>query len=71
MDRALRVRANSGAKNRLARVGPLLRRFYRWMTKPWRRRTAINELRRLNPRMLRDAGIERHEIDHVVDDMLA
>lgn len=38
---------------------------------PWRRRTAIKELRRLNARMLRDAGIEQREIESLVDAMLA
>ena len=49
----------------------LSRRLCRLVAEPWRRRAAIAELRRLNARALRDAGIERGEIESVVDDMLA
>jgi uncharacterized protein YjiS (DUF1127 family) len=55
----------------IARLGRCLRRLSRLATEPWRRREAMRELRRLNTRALRDAGIERSEIESVVDDMLA
>jgi uncharacterized protein YjiS (DUF1127 family) len=55
----------------LVRLGHSLRRLCRHVAEPWLRRAAINELRRLNAHALRDAGIERHEIESLVDDMLA
>jgi uncharacterized protein YjiS (DUF1127 family) len=37
---------------------------------PWRRRAAIRELDRLSDRELRDIGIDRGEIDAVVDELM-
>jgi len=37
---------------------------------PWRRRTAIRDLHRLGDSDLRDIGIERGEIDSIVDDLM-
>ena len=36
----------------------------------WRRRAAIQDLHRLGDRELRDIGIERGEIDSIVDEMM-
>jgi uncharacterized protein YjiS (DUF1127 family) len=45
--------------------------MYRLLAEPWRRRAAIMELQRLNAQALRDIGIERGEIESLIDDMLA
>ena len=37
---------------------------------PWRRRAAIRDLDRLGDRGLRDIGIERGEIDSIVDELM-
>ncbi|HET6160707.1 MAG TPA: hypothetical protein VFE34_20345 [Dongiaceae bacterium] len=57
--------------NSFPRAGALLRRLYRSLTEAWLRRAMINELQRFNARDLRDFGIERYQIDTVVDNMLA
>jgi len=64
-------RAEPAAEPGFVRLGHFLHRLCRQVAEPWRRRAAINELRRLNTHALRDAGIERHEIESLVDDMLA
>ena len=68
---ALGRRAEPAAEPGFVRLGHFLRRLCRHVAEPWLRRTAINELRRLNAHALRDAGIERHDIESLVDDMLA
>ena len=40
------------------------------LTLHWRRRTAIRDLRRLGDCELRDIGIDRGEIDAIVDEMM-
>jgi uncharacterized protein YjiS (DUF1127 family) len=64
-------RAEPAAEPGFVRLGHFLRWLCRHAAEPWLRRAAINELRRLNTHALRDAGIERHEIESLVDDMLA
>jgi uncharacterized protein YjiS (DUF1127 family) len=64
-------RAEPVAEPGFVRLGHFVRRLCRYAAEPWRRRAAINELRRLNTRALRDVGIERREIESLVDDMLA
>jgi uncharacterized protein YjiS (DUF1127 family) len=64
-------RAEPAAEPGLVRLGHFLRWLCRYVAEPWLRHEAINELRRLNAHALRDAGIERHEIESLVDDMLA
>jgi uncharacterized protein YjiS (DUF1127 family) len=64
-------RDTPAAEPGFARLGHSLLRLCRRAIEPWRRRAAIQELRRLNARMLRDAGIEQREIESLVDAMLA
>jgi uncharacterized protein YjiS (DUF1127 family) len=52
-------------------LGSFPRALYRCVPEPWLRRAAINELRRVSARELRDVGIEPCEIDELVDGMLA
>ena len=40
------------------------------LARPWRRRAAIRELVRLGDGALRDIGIERGEIEDVVDELM-
>jgi uncharacterized protein YjiS (DUF1127 family) len=42
----------------------------RRIARPWRRAAAIRDLSRLDDRLLRDMGIERHAIDEAVDTLL-
>jgi len=60
-----------GLAHFIKRIGASLRAYRRWGWEPWLRHAAIQELRRLDDRDLRDVGIERYEIDAMVDDMLA
>lgn len=69
MTPALERHAEPAAEPGLGRLGLL--RLWRHIAEPWVRRAAIKELRRLNAHMLRDAGIERREIESLVDAMLA
>jgi uncharacterized protein YjiS (DUF1127 family) len=75
MHRVLQSRVMPAAKGWRAplirRLGSFLRALYRCVAEPWLRRAAINELRRLSTRELRDVGIEPYEIDELVDGMLA
>lgn len=64
-------RAEPAAEPGFVRLSHFLRRLCRHLAEPWVRRATIKELRRLNAHMLRDAGIERHEIESLVDAMLA
>jgi uncharacterized protein YjiS (DUF1127 family) len=59
------------AHSRPADPPAILRRVWRRIAEPWRRRAAIRELERIGPRALRDAGIEPHEIESVIDAKLA
>jgi uncharacterized protein YjiS (DUF1127 family) len=63
--------AHRGPADFVQRLALWLRRLHRPASEPWLRRAAIQDLQRLGDRQLRDIGIERHEIDAVVDDMLA
>lgn len=75
MHRVLQPPTTPAVKGRVAhilrRLGALARGVRRAMSEPWKRRAAIAELQRFSARQLRDAGIERHEIEALVDDMLA
>lgn len=42
-----------------------------WAWAHWRRREIINSLRRVDERLLRDAGIEPSELEDVVDNLIA
>jgi len=42
-----------------------------WAWAYWRRREILNTLRRVDPRLLRDAGIEPNELEDVVDNLIA
>ena len=65
------VPATKGRRTPLIRcLGSFPRAFYRCIADLWLRRAAIDELRRLNARELRDVGIEPYEIDELVDGML-
>jgi uncharacterized protein YjiS (DUF1127 family) len=63
------------ARNSLADLTGRLRTFrrliYRGLSEPRLRRASINELQNLRDHELRDIGIERREIETLVDDMLA
>jgi uncharacterized protein YjiS (DUF1127 family) len=58
-----RGRARAGATSSLARVVAAL---WSWMLSAHKRRQAIRELRAFDDRMLRDIGVTRSEIEHVV-----
>jgi uncharacterized protein YjiS (DUF1127 family) len=60
--RAVGLRAPSPARA----LAAALRRIAR----PWRRAAAIRDLARLDDRLLRDMGIERHAMDDAVDTLL-
>ena len=64
-------RASPVAGLGVARLARRLRRLFRSVADCWQRHAAIQDLRRLNTRVLRDVGIERGEIESVIDDMLA
>ena len=64
-------RAEPAAGLGIVRLGRIVSRLVRLIGEPWRRRAAIQELQRLNTQALRDVGIERNEIESLVDDMLA
>jgi uncharacterized protein YjiS (DUF1127 family) len=60
-----------------ARAGRPDRRQITWfaaaldrLARPWRRGAAIRELQCLDDRALRDIGIERGEVDAVVDELM-
>jgi len=60
-----------------ARNAPPVRRDVTWLAaaldrlaRPWRRRAAIRELDRLGDRALRDIGIERGDVEAVVDELM-
>jgi uncharacterized protein YjiS (DUF1127 family) len=40
------------------------------IARPWRRRAAIRELHRLSDRELSDIGVERGEVEAVVDELM-
>jgi len=42
-----------------------------WTRAYWRRREIINSLRKVDDRLLRDAGIEPNELEDVVDNLIA
>jgi len=63
--------AETAAEPGIVHLGRCLRRLSQWVAEPWRRRIAIQELQRLNTCALRDVGIERSEIESLVDGMLA
>jgi len=41
------------------------------LARPWRRHATIRELHRLSDRELRDIGIERGQVEDVVDELMA
>ncbi len=42
-----------------------------WAWAQWRRREIVNTLRRVDERLLRDAGIEPSDVEAVVDNLIA
>jgi uncharacterized protein YjiS (DUF1127 family) len=69
--------APAGARPAARDPGLPARRGVAWFTvafdrlaRPWRRRAAILELDRLSERELRDIGIERGEVEGVVDELM-
>lgn len=48
-----------------------LSRALSWLWLHWRRREIIQSLRQVDDRLLRDVGIERADIDQVVDNLIA
>ena len=66
----LRV-ARSSLADLSGRLLALLRVINREFSEPRLRRIAVKELQRLGDRQLQDIGVERHEIEALVDDMLA
>ena len=42
-----------------------------WAWANWRRREIINSLRKVDDRLLRDAGIETSEVEDIVDNLIA
>ena len=66
----LRV-ARSSLADLSGRLLALLRVINRGPSEPQLRRISVKELQRLGDRQLQDIGIERREIEALVDDMLA
>jgi uncharacterized protein YjiS (DUF1127 family) len=61
-----RLRSPRSPSRRRSAVG----RFWQWLLVHHQRRRSINQLMRLNERMLRDIGIARPEIADAVDRLL-
>ena len=48
-----------------------LARALSWAWASWRRRQILNTLRKVDDRLLRDAGIEPNELEDVVDNLIS
>jgi uncharacterized protein YjiS (DUF1127 family) len=49
----------------------IVARLLSWFWAQWRRREVIRALNKVDDRMLLDAGIERSEIEEIVDTLIA
>ncbi len=67
LPRALRQTARSDRRDATSYAA----RALSWAWAHWRRREIINSLRRVDDRLLRDAGIEPSELEDVVDKLIA
>jgi uncharacterized protein YjiS (DUF1127 family) len=61
----------AGHRHGLLSAWPAVGAFFAWMAAEHRRRESIRWLRRLNPRLLQDIGVEQADIEGTVDRLLA
>jgi uncharacterized protein YjiS (DUF1127 family) len=67
LPRGLRRAAHSDRRD----ITHFAARALSWAWANWRRREIINSLRKVDERLLRDAGIEPSELEDVVDNLIA
>jgi len=68
LPRSLRRAARTNEKRNVTHYAA---RLLSWFWLQWRRREIIGALRKVDARLLRDAGIEPSEIEEVVDTLIA
>ena len=68
LPRALRRAGSDSSRNDTSHY---LARALSWVWAYWRRREILNTLRKVDDRLLRDAGIEPNELEDVVDNLIS
>jgi len=69
--RSLRAQDRSALRSGGRGLIHIVARLLSWFWVQWRRREIIRALNKVDDRLLQDAGIERGDIDEIVDTLVA